>query len=146
MSVVTIFNFSHFDRCAVISHCVLICNFLETKVVNIFSCAYLPFGKMSVQQVHTSCLLYPLQSIYVNPNSCHPLPPHLPSLHICSLHLHLCSCPADRFNWNIFLDSTYMHSCRILVFLFLTSLCMTHTTFIHLTTTHPVLFLLMAKE
>ena len=43
----------------------------------------------------------------------------------CSLHLCLCFCLANRFISAIFLNSTYMHSCTIFVFLFLVSLCMT---------------------
>ena len=38
----------------------------------------------------------------------------------CSLHLHCCFCPANRFISSIFLDSIYMHYYVIFVFLFLT--------------------------
>ena len=38
-----------------------------------------------------------------------PLPSPTLCPHICSLHLHLYSCPAYRFICTIFLDSTYMH-------------------------------------
>ena len=37
-----------------------------------------------------------------------PSPPHILCPHICSLHLHLYSCPANSFTCTIFLDSTYM--------------------------------------
>ena len=48
--------------------------------------------------------------------------PHLPRPHICSLHLHLYFCPENRFTCIIFLDSTYMRSYTIFVFLFMTQL------------------------
>ena len=44
----------------------------------------------------------------------------LPTLgpQVCSLHLHLYSCPANQFIRTIFLDSIYMHSYMIFVFPF----------------------------
>ena len=53
---------------------------------------------------------------------------------VCSLHLHLYSCPANRFIQTIFLDSTYMHHYMIFDSLFLTSLCITDSRSIHLPT------------
>ena len=38
-----------------------------------------------------------------------PILPFLPCPHVRSLHLHLYSCPANRFICTIFLDSTYLH-------------------------------------
>ena len=63
-----------------------------------------------IQQVPTSYLFYTWQCRYVNPNlSIHPTPPSLfPCPHIHSLQLRLYSCPANRFIYTIFLDSTYM--------------------------------------
>ena len=46
--------------------------------------------------------------------------PFLPSRHVCSLSLRLFFCPANGSNGTTFLDSTFMHSYRILVCLCLT--------------------------
>ena len=62
------------------------------------------------QQLPTSCLFYIWWCMEVNPNLLiHPilLPPP-PRLHICSLHLCLYCCPANRFIKYIFLDSIHM--------------------------------------
>ena len=46
-------------------------------------------------------------------------PPRLPHWLRISLHLYLCSCPANRLSCPVFLGSTYMCSYTIFVFLFL---------------------------
>ena len=81
-----------------------------------------------IQQVLISCLFYPHQCIHVNPNHpihppTTPIPHHFPSWcpYVCSLHLCLYFCPANRFICTIFLGSTYMREYTIFVFLFLTS-------------------------
>ena len=56
-------------------------------------------------------LVYTCQS--QSPNSSHHHHPHpatspLSCPYICSLHLCLCFCPANRFIWTIFLGSTYI--------------------------------------
>ena len=54
-----------------------------------------------------------------SPNASHPLlPPLCPQ--VCSLRLHLYSCPANRFISTVFLDSMFMGYYMIFVFLFLT--------------------------
>ena len=51
---------------------------------------------------------------------------------VCSLCLHLHRCPTNRFISTISLDPIYMLYYTIFVFLFLTSLCVTGSRFIHL--------------
>ena len=90
-----------------------------------------------IQQVLISHPFYTHQCIHVNPNlPIHPtatpppttFPPWCP--YVCSLHLCLNFCPANRFICTIFLGSTYMREYMIFVFLFLTSLCMTVSWFV----------------
>ena len=57
-----------------------------------------------------------------SPNVSHPLLPQL-CPRVCSLCLHLYSCPGSWFSCTIFLDSTYMHWYMIFVFLLLNSVC-----------------------
>ena len=67
------------------------------------------------------------ECIYVNPNhSIHPTSPSPLGNHmlVCSLHLYLCFCSANKFICIIFLDSTY-NWYTIFAFLFLSSLCVT---------------------
>ena len=64
-------------------------------------------------------------------NASHPLLPIL-CPQVCSLYLHLHYCPANRFSSIIFLDSIYMHYYMIFVSLFLTSLYIMGSRFIHL--------------
>ena len=55
------------------------------------------------------------------------------------------SCPQVLQNNCFFIDSIYMCQHTVFVFLFLTSLCMTQSTSIHLTTNNSILFLFMAE-
>ena len=74
----------------------------------------------AIQQLPTRCLAYTQKCIYVSAVlSVHRLLSCLCPW-VCSLHRHLCSCPRNKFVCTIFLDSTYMHSYRISVFVFLT--------------------------
>ena len=78
----------------------------------------------------------------------HPLLPLCPQ--VCYLCLFLCFCPADRLISIIFLDSIYMYVCYYAIFFFslwLTSLCITGSKFIHLSRTdpNPLLFLLLSN-
>ena len=76
----------------------------------------------------------------------HPTPAFPPWYpYVCSLHLCLYFCLANRFICTIFLDSTYMRQYMIFVFLWLTSLCMTVSRSIHVSTNDPVSFLFMAE-
>ena len=61
-------------------------------------------------------------NIYVSVLPSQFIPPLLPLLcpQVCSLPLHLDSCPANRFITIVFLDSMFMGYYMILVFLFLT--------------------------
>ena len=74
----------------------------------------------------------------------HPSSPLPPCVHS-SLHLHRSSFPANILVCTIFLDFTYIHSCTIFVFLFLTSVCMTVCRSIHVSRSGPITFLLMAE-
>ena len=75
--------------------------------------------------LHTS---FPLAICFTHGSVCRSLPispfiPHCPStlcLHVCSLHLRLSSCPADRCICTTFLDSTYVLIYKIYFFLLLT--------------------------
>ena len=72
-------------------------------------------------------------------NSSHPLLSP-PCLQVCSLHLRLYSCPANRFIGAIFLDSPY-----ICFPFWLTSLYMTDSGSIHVSTNDPISFLVMVE-
>ena len=63
------------------------------------------WASCAIRQVPTCCLFYAWWCVYVDPS----LPVHPPSLCplVCSLHLCLYPCPANRFICTIFLDSTY---------------------------------------
>ena len=74
----------------------------------------------------------------------HPLLPVL-CPYICPLCLRLYCYTTNRFIRTIFLDSLYIHSCTIFVFLTYTSLCIIGSGFIHLSRTNPNLFLFMAN-
>ena len=67
------------------------------------------------------------------------------SLSLCpqahSLCLCLYTCPTDRFISTIFTDSIRTCEYKVFVFLFLTSLCMTDSRFIHVSTRDPISFL-----
>ena len=73
----------------------------------------------------------------------HPFPPWY--LYICSLHLCLYFCFANKIIYTIFLDSTYMRYYTIFAFLFLTSLCMTLSKAMHVSTDDPISFFFMAE-
>ena len=64
--------------------------------------------------------------------------------HVHSLHLHLYSCPANRFIVPFFLDS--IHKCDMFFSFWLPSLCITGSRFIHLTITDSNSFLFMASH
>ena len=90
-----------------------------------------------MQQVPTSSLFYTRQCVYVSPN----LPIH-PTLlfplcpRACSLGLWLCSCPANRFIWTIFLGLRVCVKIPCLFFSFwLPSLCMAGSRSVHNCTT-----------
>ena len=73
------------------------------------------------QQLPTSCLSYIWSRFRCySCNLSHPLPPTLCA--VCSLCLHLYSCPANRFTSTLFIDPIYMYYYMIFVFLFLTYL------------------------
>ena len=74
----------------------------------------------------------------------YPYPTPCPKVH--SLCLCLYSCPAPMFFMTIFfLNSIYMCQHMVFVFLFLTSVCMTDSSSIHLTINNSILFLFMAE-
>ena len=67
-------------------------------------------------------------------------------LQVCSLCLHLYSCPANRFISTIFLDSYICINIRYLCFSFwLTSLCLTASRFMYFSSADSHLFLFMAE-
>ena len=79
-----------------------------------------------------------------SPKSSHPRPlPQSPK--DCSIHLCLFCCLAYRVIVTIFLNSIYMCYYTVLVFFFLTSLCIMGSSFIHLIRTDSNLFFLMAE-
>ena len=57
---------------------------------------------------------------YQSPNSFHPTPV---GIHVCSLHLFLYFCFANKIIYTIFLDSTHMHLYTMFFSFLLTSLC-----------------------
>ena len=79
-----------------------------------------------------------------SPKSSHPLPlPQSPK--DCSIHLCLFCCLAYRVIVTIFLNSIYMCYYTVLVFFWLTSLCIISSSFIHLIRTDSNVFFLMAE-
>ena len=82
------------------------------------------------ESVYTSVLLF---------NSSLPLLHPLCS-RVLSLHLRPCSCPANKFTCSIFLESIYICSCMIFVFLFLTYFTPWDSRSIHITTHDPISF------
>ena len=74
-----------------------------------------------------------------------PSPPLSPCPQIYSLCLFLHCCPVSQFFSTIFLESVYMRQNTIFIFLFLTSLCIIGSRFIHLIRTDSELFLLMLE-
>ena len=72
--------------------------------------------------------------------------PPSPWPQVCSLCLHLYSCPANRFIGTIFLDSYICINIRYLCFSFwLTSLCLTASRFMYFSSADSHLFLFMAE-
>ena len=73
--------------------------------------------------------------------------PHLlpQSPKVCSLHLCLFCCLAYRVVVTVFLKSIYIHEYPVLVFLFLTSLCIIGFSFIHLIRTNSNAFFFIAE-
>ena len=57
---------------------------------------------LTIYFTHGSVFMSNLISQFIPPSPSPPCP------NVCSLHLHLCSCPASRFICTIFLDSTHM--------------------------------------
>ena len=79
-----------------------------------------------------------------SPKSSHPHPlPQSPK--DCSIHLCLFCCLAYRVIVTIILNSIYMCYYTILMFFFLTSLCIIGSSFIHLIRTDSNVFFLMAE-
>ena len=87
----------------------------------------------AIHQVPTSYGFYIQQCKYINPKLlAHPTTPSPPPRpHICSLPLCLYSCPATRFIWISFLDSTYMHLYTTFVVLFLTYFTLYDGLYVH---------------
>ena len=96
-------------------------SYLPPHPVSLIAHRTASWAPCAIQQVPTSCQFYIWQCMYINPKlPVHPTTPSSPPCPpICSLHLCLYSCPAARFIWISFLDSTYMHRYTIFVFLFL---------------------------
>ena len=89
------------------------------------------------------CQCHSLTSSYLT------LPPTTPYPQVCSLRLHLYSCPALRFFRTFFFFFQIPYICvSVLYFFFsfsLSSLCMTDSRSIHLTTNNSISFPFMAE-
>ena len=72
--------------------------------------------------------------------------PTLSGLHVCSLHLHLYSCPANKFICTSFLDSTHVNIWYLFFSFWLPPLCMTDSRSIHISANDPISFLFIAEK
>ena len=97
----------------------------------------------AIQHVLISCLFYIYWCIYISPNL--PVYPCLPSPnnYVCFLHAWLYFCFVNKFICIFFLDSTYINIIWYLSFcVWLTSLSMTMSRFIHVATNGIISFFL----
>ena len=92
-------------------HC-LFPNYSRSSQSTKVSFLYYPEASHQLSILHTVVHICQSQS---PSSSLPPLPPLCP--HVGSLHLHIYSCPPDRFISTIFLDSIYMHYYMIFVFI-----------------------------
>ena len=81
---------------------------------------------LAICVAHGSLYISKLLSQFILPS------PSPPGQQVHFLHLCLCSLPASRFTSTIFLGPMYMHSYATLLLLFLTSLWVTGSRFVHL--------------